>query len=281
MTYAKHVIQHTKFSCTLEKIRNTYKTWSKSFDLPKNGPLACMDVGCGSGRVLIESVEPLLPENYSELVGIDIDHSMIEYCKSLKVDSRISFEQMDIGTDKLPEKFNKRFNLLFSFFCLMYVRDFRQALRNSSEMLKPNGELLYMFMFKKNLVWECYKDLSRKKIWKPYTQEFADFLPLYAGEDRDLELKDDFSQAKLEVVNHEFQSNYSIRTSRSAIIDLLQSMNTIYYSVPGDKKEEFRKDFAVSMSNIIGCDFMDEGKLDEEYEVACPTVVIHARKKFE
>ncbi|KAL3281353.1 hypothetical protein HHI36_004565 [Cryptolaemus montrouzieri] len=277
MGSTSHAMKYSKFTCSFEKTRNTYKEWSKLFNSPKNGPFAIMDIGCGSGQVLMEVLEPMFPENYSELVGIDIDPTMIEYCKNLKLDSRISFEQMDIATKKLPDKFKNRFNLLCSFFCLMYVTDLRRALRNSRDMLKLNGELLYLFLHRINPVWECYKDLSRQEEWKPYTQEFADFIPRYSGEDRELELQADFTESGLEIIKYEFQSDYSICTTRRNILNLFETMNSLYHRIPEDKKQNFRLDYVISLSNYVGVDFLKEESLEEEIEMFFPTVVVHAR----
>ncbi|KAL3281354.1 hypothetical protein HHI36_004566, partial [Cryptolaemus montrouzieri] len=278
MSFAKHVQQYNRLTVNFQKVIDTYYAYRGSLNFPKNGPFAVMDIGCASGRALTEVLHPFLPENYTELVGIDIDHSMIEYCRTLKVDPRISFEQMDIATEKLPEKFKNHFSLLFSSFCLMYVKDFRKALQNSHELLKMNGELLFSFLYKRNPVYEVYKELYRNDIWKPYTKEFKDFVPYYSSEDRETVLKNDFAEVCFELVRHEFHSDHHIRNSRRNLLDLFIAMNAISRSIPEEKKQHFLKDFEsvlcdkgfLGPTNIEG--------IDGEVEINYPIVVIHAKK---
>ena len=37
-----------------------------------------LDVGCGSGDVLVDTILPKLPENFIEIVGVDISDEMIK-----------------------------------------------------------------------------------------------------------------------------------------------------------------------------------------------------------
>lgn len=91
----------------------------------KKKSIKVVDIGCGTGRVLVEEIVPVLPKDFSEVVGVDIQESMIDYCKTLKVDPRISFQQLDISTKVLPKTLEERFDLATSFFCLHYIRNYK------------------------------------------------------------------------------------------------------------------------------------------------------------
>ncbi|KAL3281347.1 hypothetical protein HHI36_004559, partial [Cryptolaemus montrouzieri] len=163
-----------------------------------------MDIGCGSGEVLLNVLYPLLPRNLSELVAIDIDRSMIEYCKSLKVHSEISFEQLDIAIKEFPKKFRNRFDVLFSSYCFTYVKDLGQGLLNSRNSLKPNGELLFILMFKKNQLYTTYRELSKIDRWQPLTKEYAEFVPHFSNDEPNVQLEQEFKNAGLTVINQQF-----------------------------------------------------------------------------
>lgn len=105
-------------------VRKMYSSILKQVKWPDNS-CRIMDIGCGSGRVLLEVLEPLLPKYYTEIIGTDISNEMITFCKNLKRDRRISFEILDIETQEIPQKFQNNFDFLFSCFVLHYIRDLR------------------------------------------------------------------------------------------------------------------------------------------------------------
>lgn len=46
----------------------------------KNGGTdSLLDIGCAGGDVTVDILKPMLPENYSRIVGVDISGTMIEY----------------------------------------------------------------------------------------------------------------------------------------------------------------------------------------------------------
>ncbi|KAL3281351.1 hypothetical protein HHI36_004563 [Cryptolaemus montrouzieri] len=258
-----------------DKALETYKNFLASVIIPKNASI--MDIGCGSGRITSKFLHQMIPAHYKELVGIDIDHSNIEYCKTLKVDPRISFEQMDIDTKELPVKFRNRFDILFSSYCFMYART-RQWISNSYDLLKPNGELIYLFKYNINPLYSAYREMSRKAEWKPYINDFADFVPIYSGDNRNIELKNDFHKSGLILISHEFLPDIAFRTNKIEVLELLGAMNRVTYRIPADKKEKFIQAVQQTISDITNIDFMDKKKLHEEIQWKCPTVIIHAKK---
>ncbi|KAL3281355.1 hypothetical protein HHI36_004567 [Cryptolaemus montrouzieri] len=156
---------------------------------------------------------------------------------------------------------------------------FRQALFNSHDLLKPHGELVYLFLYKRVPVFECYRELSRIDRWKRYTEDFADFIPRYSGSDRISKLENDFAEANLKLVSYEFEKESIIFTSRRNLLSLHLTMNSIYQLVPEDHKKQFLDDYIKAVSVVNGIDFTDEEKLDDEIQMNYPVLTIHARKK--
>ncbi|KAL3281350.1 hypothetical protein HHI36_004562 [Cryptolaemus montrouzieri] len=210
-----HRISRPHLAFYHDKVLEIYRNFLASIIIPNNASI--MDIGCGSGKLTSEFSQRMIPTNYSELIGIDIDHTVIDYCKTLKVDPRISFEQMDIDTNKLPEKFQNRFNLLFSSYCFMYART-RQWISNSYNLLKPNGELIYLFQYNINPLYSTYKEMSQEDEWKPYIDDFVDFVPIYSGDDRNIELENDFRKSGLTLISHQFIPDLAYQTNKIEVL---------------------------------------------------------------
>lgn len=84
-----------------------------------------MDIGCGSGDVTIDFLEPLLPPNYEKLVGSDISQKMLTYAKKTycKNYPKVEFQVLDIGDNCMPKKYLEHFHHITSFYCLHWIQD--------------------------------------------------------------------------------------------------------------------------------------------------------------
>lgn len=99
--------------------------------------LNLLDVGCGSGDVLVEILLPALKNNFTEVVGVDISKEMIKYASEKYRYKFLKFLKADIESDFLSTKALKRnapkpgqlqpesFNFITSFFCLHWIQNQR------------------------------------------------------------------------------------------------------------------------------------------------------------
>lgn len=85
-----------------------------------------LDIGTGSGDVLMEFIVPKLPENV-KVYGSDISEEMLEYAKENFGNEIASFHQADICADYelLAKKLPKSFDNITSFFCFHWIQDQR------------------------------------------------------------------------------------------------------------------------------------------------------------
>lgn len=84
-----------------------------------------LDVGCGSCDILMEIVEPFLPQNYEKLVASDISMKMLNFAEAAygKSHPKLEFDQLDIVDDCMPNKYLEYFDHIMSSYCLHWVKD--------------------------------------------------------------------------------------------------------------------------------------------------------------
>lgn len=89
---------------------------------------ALLDIGCGSGDVTVDMIQPMMPNNYSLLMGVDLSQEMVKfarenYCKSI---ANVQFEHLDVGkalSNRSP--LLNRFDHVTSFFCFHWIQNQR------------------------------------------------------------------------------------------------------------------------------------------------------------
>ncbi|XP_045479308.1 juvenile hormone acid O-methyltransferase-like [Harmonia axyridis] len=241
-----------------------------------NHPLRIMDIGCGTGRVLLEILEPQLPRHYSEIVGVDFNQNMIDVCNKLERDSRITFEVMDIETKAIPKKFSNSFDLVTSCFALHYVRDLRRALVNCNNLLKVKSELVLIFSYVGNPLYEVYKTMSSIEEWNPYTKGFQNYVPLFSPTNPLQELKLIFNECGLDVLESELNHDPYESVSEN-FLALFASVDFIYPTIPTNKKQEYEKDFTKIFANIAGLSF-EEKDLKKKAHMYFPAITVRGRK---
>lgn len=90
----------------------------------ENDEDSLLDIGCGSGDVLIDFVIPIAPQKRARVLGTDISEQMVRFARKVhsNVDN-IFFDTLDIGGD-ISLFLNKWgcFDHITSFYCLHWVR---------------------------------------------------------------------------------------------------------------------------------------------------------------
>ena len=98
-----------------------------------------VDIGCGTGNITDELAAHL---SYGELIGLDINDSMIEFAATHYERKGLEFTVADICEEwpKLSAKLDLTENsidLIVSVYCLHWVSDLDQAMKNIAKLLKP------------------------------------------------------------------------------------------------------------------------------------------------
>lgn len=146
----------------LEKLENGFKTcWRQR---PRY-----LDVGCGTGNL---TREILLNHcgGSSVMVGIDISNEMIDFARQHSQHARLSYDVLDIemgDATGFGKKYGK-FDRVYSFFCLNWVRNKARAFRNIDSLLGDDGQFLLVFVVRTD-VREAWLDIAKFPRWKKYT----------------------------------------------------------------------------------------------------------------
>ncbi|KAG5680143.1 hypothetical protein PVAND_009668 [Polypedilum vanderplanki] len=114
-----------------------------------------LDVGTGDGRVLSEIIIKESDLKFEKALGVDINDQMLNFAKKTYVNDLMKFEKLNIEDKKEVTEFLKHhnnFDIATSYYCLQWILDIEQALKNISEFLKPNG--IFHFVFLKSFLSE-------------------------------------------------------------------------------------------------------------------------------
>ncbi|KAK4872383.1 hypothetical protein RN001_014412 [Aquatica leii] len=238
--------------------------------LQTNKNCAVLDVGCGPGNLTYETILPLLPNTTKKFIGVDISHNNIEYAKKhYQTDPRISFRQLDILTDQIPDEYIEGFDLVISLYCLQFVGDHKKAFHNIYKMVKPDGRILISFP-RKFMFPDMYQYVYNNPKWKQYMRNFSDVLFV--------ERTEDFYQKLLEELGFEQfayeQQQKKFVHSEESVFDLLKSLNL--FNVPEHLENEFIQNHLEYLENNDFVELDDVGR--KQYYFPFTTITISASK---
>jgi len=139
------------------------------FDL--NGSEKVLDIGCGNGKITALCAGKL---KTGSLIAIDNSDSMIAFAqKNYGNIPNLKFGLQDVTT----MRFDQEFDLVYSIFCLHWVKDQEVAMYNIAKALKPGGKaILYISLpneFKQAANREFYK-LIHNPSWDFYSSKLSD-----------------------------------------------------------------------------------------------------------
>ncbi|KAK8783179.1 hypothetical protein V5799_015480 [Amblyomma americanum] len=136
-----------------------------------------LDVGCGTGDFTRDC---LLPRCHPcrRIVATDWSSDMIEYARSHSSHEKIEYQQLDIAGDGVADLLRRygRFHRVYSFYCLHWVKNQDVALKNISELLRPDGECLLLFPAS-NQPTASWQILAGMERWAKYSEYLLSLVP--------------------------------------------------------------------------------------------------------
>nr|WLK26394.1 juvenile hormone acid O-methyltransferase [Eurygaster integriceps] len=232
-----------------------------------------MDVGCGPGDVTLKILCPFLPKDCT-VVAVDVSEDMISYARLFiaKDKERVTFRALDIAHEDQLVKFDywkqqkKSFNKVFSFYCLQWIQNHRQAMINIYSLLKPSGEILLMFPTPDNPVYRAVENLRKTEKWGEFYEEEEAWF--YKADDPPTYFQEILKNVGFEDIKcYLKQCSYEF-SSWESLTQFLKSVNPYISYIPGDMHTEYLKELADSMLENNAVEPVgDTGKYMTKYDL--------------
>ncbi|XP_037521305.1 juvenile hormone acid O-methyltransferase [Rhipicephalus sanguineus] len=148
----------------------------KDLDHMYDRNLQFLDLGCGTGDFTRRCLLPRCPPS-ARIVAVDSSEEMLTYARQMFAHPRIEYDRLDISGDvaDFVAKYST-FNRIYSFFCLNWVRNQEEAMKNVSSLLSSGGECVLVFpaWSRSRMPW---MKLARLDRWRKYKELFESFVP--------------------------------------------------------------------------------------------------------
>ncbi|XP_011878406.1 PREDICTED: NADH dehydrogenase [ubiquinone] 1 alpha subcomplex assembly factor 5-like [Vollenhovia emeryi] len=203
----------------------------------------CMDIGCGPGDITNDIILPIVGRD-AIVIGTDISKNMIEYARrTYTIKERLEFEVLDIQTKALPTKYVSKFDFIFSFHTLHWCIDIRQAFENIYRMLRPNGNMLILFV-SSHEIFDILENLAEDVRFAPYINDVSKYtFPFQKSINPRKELKGLLQELGF-TVNHcsHRDTYYTDETPKRFLSSILAFLDFID-DMPCNLQEEFKNEF--------------------------------------
>ncbi|XP_075532333.1 juvenile hormone acid O-methyltransferase-like isoform X1 [Dermacentor variabilis] len=234
-----------------------------------------LDIGCGTGDFTRDWLLPRCPP-CRRLVAVDASEEMLSYARENSAHQDIQYDYLNIGDDvsDFIEKYG-RFDRVYSFFCLNWLKDPAQAMKNVSRLMTPAGECLLQFpaVSPARALW---RKMAQLEHWKKFSNVFDGFTP------KSHDLEDDI--ARLSYMRELLDSaglmantcellygGFDYETPQ-ANIDILLSVNPVGATLSPQETELLRSDVT---NEVL------KWKSDNDLSARPCMYLVHARKRNE
>ncbi|KAH8377540.1 hypothetical protein KR093_005879 [Drosophila rubida] len=255
--------------------------YSSKLQWRSDGQDSLLDVGSGSGNVLMDFVYPLLPKSYEQLVGTDISSKMVGYANNCyQRYERTQFQVLDIGCDRLPDQLKGRFDHVTSFYCLHWVQNLPIALNNIYDLLRNEGGDCLLVFLASNPVYEVYKVLHTNKKWAAYMQDVEQFIsPLHTSSKPAEQFTQLLEEAGFLYRNVEVRSEVFVYEGVRTLKDNVKAICPFLERMPAALHEEFLDDFVnVVVSMNLQQQHIGDDQQQQRFASPYKLVVAYARK---
>ncbi|KAH7961370.1 hypothetical protein HPB52_008575 [Rhipicephalus sanguineus] len=202
-----------------------------------------LDIGCGTGDFTRDWLLPRCSP-CRRLVAVDASEDMLSYARTNSSHPKIQYDYLNIGDDVTDFLGKYRtFDRIYSFFCLNWLKDQAEAMRNVSRLLTPSGECLLLFP-----AWSptrtLWKEVAQLDRWKKFSNDLED------DKARLSYLRNTLDSAGLaantcELLYVKIDFSESIQTA----VDINLSVNPVLALLSPEEEELFRKDVTNKIFN--------------------------------
>ncbi|XP_046998115.1 juvenile hormone acid O-methyltransferase-like [Schistocerca americana] len=205
-----------------------------------------LDVGCGPGDVTFHELLSRLPPDFT-VVAADISANMLAKASSRFSGPRVRFCQLDIGTANIEDTRvwqQGPFSKVFSFFCLNWVQDQSQALRNIRKLLSPGGETVLVIV-SYSPIFAVFEALAKTSRWSAYMVDYRQFVTPYQFiEDPERKMRNYLQEIGFTVktCRDVRDVTYTSKDERN-VINTVTAINPFVRRIPKELREPFLQDY--------------------------------------
>lgn len=140
------------------------------------GTDSLLDIGCGPGNVTRDVLVPIMPKNFSRVIGADYSEEMLQYARKNFQHPRVAYKFLDIDKDVSKTNIGK-FDHITSFNCLHWVNNIDQSFKNIYDLLNPGGDCLLAFIYR-GLIFDVFHEMAKNNKWSKYFSKSDKILPV-------------------------------------------------------------------------------------------------------
>ncbi|CAO1315338.1 unnamed protein product [Diamesa serratosioi] len=266
--------------------------FSHLFNWRYDGTDSLLDIGSGTGDVLVELIIPRMPKNFAKVIGVDLSENMTRYAKEKHQNNHVDFYKVDFASDLLTSEINScdekkgfllqsmelgNYDFITSFYCLHWIQNQNQAISNIYNLLKANGTCLMAFLVK-HPVFDTYLELSRSIKYKDYMNDVDDYVSPYHFVENPLYVINKYLNAVGFKKSHvEIKEKFFIYDNLEILKSSWKSINPFCERMPLDVQEDFLYDCVKVIEKLILTGIDDE-TTTKNFNIPYNLMVVNANK---
>lgn len=241
---------------SMSRRKNTKALQRTTFRRPPEDCRQVLDIGCGTGDF---TRDVLLPWSHpcTKVVAVDASSAMVDYARANYGHPAICYDVLDLGAPDVStfvEKYG-RFDRIYSFFCLHWIRDQEAAFRNISWLLKDGGEALLVFSAQ-FVLYDVWMEMAAMERWKDIlddpTKLFPDTWqrepPPSVGE-LEMSVRNLVTKAGMVIVACDVSPKKYRYRNDEEVLALLATLVTVKSGTPKEKEDCMREELS---SRLLG-----------------------------
>ncbi|XP_005179560.1 juvenile hormone acid O-methyltransferase-like [Musca domestica] len=255
--------------------------YAEKFEWRHDGLDCLLDVGTGSGDVLMDFIYPIMPKQFQSVVGSDVSRKMMQFAeKCYSREKQCSFRVLDIATkDKLPEDMVGGFDHVTSFYCLHWIQNQRQALQNIYDLLRPEGGDCLLVFLATNPVFDVYKLLSKSTQWSPYMKDVHRFIsPLHYSSDPKMEYTKMLKETGFTDIQVDLKEKVYIYEGLETLKDNVKAVCPFLDRIPLSRHNAFLDDFVNIVSHDLDLRHIEANGEIQKFISPYKLLVAYAKK---
>ncbi|KAM7285840.1 juvenile hormone acid O-methyltransferase-like [Ixodes scapularis] len=236
-----NALQRTVNIRALELLQSSFR------DRPNADQQQFMDLGCGTGDFTLQELLPRC-QPCRRIIATDVAKDMVWYARENYPHPQIEYEVYDIADDAsgLVKSYGK-FDRVYSFFVLQWVKDQVTAFGHISDLMTSGGECL-LTIVARSTTFEIWKRIVRMDRWKSYAQICEFYTPV----SHDIADHSGLISYMMKVLKAVNLVPYTCEVLRIEIraedmdetIEMSTAINPILPMLPEESRTEFKNDLA-------------------------------------